>query len=181
MTSGSFKNRNKRGLIRKSDVFIKTERTRLLNWSQINPAELKKCKTSRTRIQEESYPRTPGLGESKELDGPSGSWPLFATSLGVVGGSSLDPTALTPSDVNLKNKMASYFISKMGFFGNSRGMTVQDKQTMEASQTSPKGQREGQRLLGFRRQLGRVDLNKSSLEKNRSLRLWQFPLGCKCG
>lgn len=34
-------------------------------------------------------------------------------------------------------------------------------------------------LLGFRRKLGRVVLNRSSLEKNKSLRFWWLLTGCK--
>ena len=40
---------------------------------------------------------------------------------------------------------------------------------------------EGQLLLGFRRKVGRAVLNKSSLKKNKTLRLWHFLTGCKKG
>lgn len=33
-------------------------------------------------------------------------------------------------NVDLKNKNTSYFISKMGLFGKSRGIVIQDKQAI---------------------------------------------------
>lgn len=69
--------------------------------------------------------------------------------------------------VKLKNKIANSFISKMSLFRKSRGVAILDKQ------------RESLLLLGFRRKLGRVVLNKRSLGKNKSSRLRWFLMGCK--
>lgn len=55
--------------------------------------------------------------------------------------------------VNLRNEIASYFTSKMSLFGNSRGIVIQDMQTMvdhrHARRTVGRGPgTEGRRTLG---------------------------------
>ena len=62
---------------------------------------------------------------------------------------------------NPKNKIASYFTSKMNLFGNSRGIATGDKQTTVNLKT--KGRSAFIRLWG---KLGRVILHRSSLYKN---------------
>lgn len=96
--------------------------------------------------------------------------------------------AHTPSGmkcfVNPKNKMAGYFTSKMRFWGNRREIAIQDKQTLpnhRQVQRDGWGLGEGQLLLGFRRKLERLVLNKSSLEKNKCWRLWQVLIATRGG
>lgn len=59
----------------------------------------------------------------------------------------------------------------MSLFGNSKGIVTQDKQAMVNHRQVWRSIREGQLLLGFRGKLEWVALNKSLLEKNKSLRL----------
>ena len=78
--------------------------------------------------------------------------------------------------LNIK-RLPVIFTSKMSLFKNSRGIAIQDKQTMaNLYRQVGKKEREGQLLLV----LGgnwRVFLNTNSLEK--SVRLWWFLTGCK--
>lgn len=84
---------------------------------------------------------------------------------------------LTPHNVNLKNKIATYFTSKMGFFGNSRELQFGTSNLQQATGTS--GKTKGREaFIWFQEETGEDVLNRSLLE-NKSWRLWQFPIGCK--
>lgn len=81
--------------------------------------------------------------------------------------------------VNLKNKLVTYFITgKRSLFGKSRELPSGTKQSYGEPEASPKRQKQGQLLLGSRRKLRRVVLNKSSLAENKSWRLWWVLIGC---
>lgn len=60
--------------------------------------------------------------------GSGGTDTCLLTGLRAVGGSSLEP--LIPDNVDLKSKTSSYLTSKMGLFGNNRGIAIQEKQAM---------------------------------------------------
>lgn len=61
--------------------------------------------------------------------GSLGTSTCLLTSLGAPR-SSLDPASLMPSSVVLKNRTASYFTSRMGIPGNSRGIAIKDKRAV---------------------------------------------------
>ena len=66
----------------------------------------------------------------------------------------------------------------MNLFRNNRGRAIWGKQTMVIHRQTLRT-KERDFLLEERRKLGRVALNKSSLEKDKSFKLWQVLIGFK--